>query len=381
MRALFGILALSLSLVAPSPLRAAEAAAEVDPTVWGPYGVGVTTLTFYDASRDDREITTEVWYPAIQPVDAPGDYYYHLGWGQATREAVPVLGERFPLVAFSHGNGGTRFQSIFYCEHLASHGYVVVAPDHLGNTFYGWDDALTQRSAVDRPLDISYVITQMLRLSRVGQEPVPGTLDPERIGMTGHSFGGFTTLVIAGAQLDMDAARAACAGGDDLACGAVDYAEELFGAGLDWLDLSDPRVSVAIPQTPGIYDYFGDEGLSTIFTATAEMASLDDGILPYDEEAAPIYQALPGPKAFMTLNFRGHYAYSSIWDVRPFARTCDSYADCPDRDPSHEVVNTLATAFLGTYLKGEAAWAPWLDGAYYAREYPVTVDYESSGLR
>ena len=34
----------------------------------------------------------------------------------------------------SHGFGGHRRQSTHFCTHLDSHGYVVAAPDHLGNT-------------------------------------------------------------------------------------------------------------------------------------------------------------------------------------------------------------------------------------------------------
>ena len=94
--------------------------------------------------------------------------------------------------------------------------------------------------------------------------------------------------------------------GDAFACGAVEYGESLFGADITWLDLSDDPVSVAIPQTPGIYEYFGEEGLANVFTVTAQQSSLTDGVLPYDTEAAPIYAALPGEKSHLVLDYRGH---------------------------------------------------------------------------
>ena len=40
----------------------------------------------------------------------------------------------YPLIVFSHGNGGLGVQSFFLTEYLASHGYVVVCPDHTGNS-------------------------------------------------------------------------------------------------------------------------------------------------------------------------------------------------------------------------------------------------------
>ena len=354
--------------------------AQVDPSTYGPYGIGVTTVTWYDKSRGDRPITTEIWYPASVPEGEEGEYYYHLGYGIASRDAVPVEGETYPLIVFSHGAGAMRFQSIFYCEQLASQGYVVVAPDHYGNTFYSYDAQLTLNSPIDRPLDVTYVIDSVLDLSASRTFPVPGTVDKTRIGMTGHSFGAYTTLVISGALIDINAAEAGCAQGDSTACGAVAYAEQLYGP-LDfrWLDLSDPRVSVGIPQAPGIYSYFGEEGLANVFTDTCEMAAGNDGILAWEEEAWPIYQALPSDKILLTLEGRGHYVYSSAWDIHPFERTCDNIEDCPDRDPSHVIVNTLATAFFGYYLKDEDVWAPWLQESYYEQEWPVRLSYEREG--
>jgi predicted dienelactone hydrolase len=48
-----------------------------------------------------------------------------------------------------------RFQSYFLCEHLASHGFVVVAPDHIGNTTIDLVFPGTPFEAKDRPLDPS----------------------------------------------------------------------------------------------------------------------------------------------------------------------------------------------------------------------------------
>jgi hypothetical protein len=45
--------------------------------------------------------------------------------------ATPAQG--YPLIVFSHGNSATRFGYTYLCEMLASHGYVVAAPDHTGN--------------------------------------------------------------------------------------------------------------------------------------------------------------------------------------------------------------------------------------------------------
>src|SRR5690348_5730962 len=112
-----------------------------DPFARGRHPVGVKTL---DLQRGSRPVPVELWYPATddhagRDVDpATRDTYDLLpgfppAWQEAVRDARPHAG-RHPLVMFSHGYGGHRRQSTFLCTHLASHGYVVAAVDHTGNT-------------------------------------------------------------------------------------------------------------------------------------------------------------------------------------------------------------------------------------------------------
>jgi predicted dienelactone hydrolase len=107
-----------------------------------------------------------------------------------------------PLVAFSHGNSGLRQQSTFLTTHLASWGFVVVAPDHVGNTFNEMmalpDEEARQATHRQirglRPHDIHSVIRALLDGRHLSNE-LP-LLDPERLGLLGHSFGGWTALKV-----------------------------------------------------------------------------------------------------------------------------------------------------------------------------------------
>src|SRR5690606_33792011 len=124
-----------------------------------------TTHTFTD--RRGVELTVELWYPALPAPGADPSDYGTLSLTRnayrdapADRRAVP-----FPLVAFSHGYGGVRYQSTFLTEHLASHGFVVVAPDHPHNTLFDLDAAATAQVALARPGDISAAVDEALRLS------------------------------------------------------------------------------------------------------------------------------------------------------------------------------------------------------------------------
>jgi len=183
-----------------------------DPFARGEFPVGVRTVNATDATRDGRPLPIEVWYPAADAhrgqdvAEATRDHFDAMPgfppvWQDAVRDAAPRDG-RWPLVAFSHGFGGHRRQSTFLCTHLASHGYVVAAVDHTGNTLL---DILQLMLAVQaggslpntrevleefvalRPADVGFMI------DRVATE-LAAHVDLARIGMTGHSFGGWTTL-------------------------------------------------------------------------------------------------------------------------------------------------------------------------------------------
>jgi len=146
----------------------------------GPYPVGVTTIEVTDDLRRDpgdasepRRLQTEIWYPAAAETSGlpknkfsdflgggaiPGSVELANGpraiggyrdgltvaeldasvWmNDAVRDAVPVgmdgEGGRWPLVLFSHGAGAFRASYVYWTEFLASHGFVVAAPDHPGS--------------------------------------------------------------------------------------------------------------------------------------------------------------------------------------------------------------------------------------------------------
>ncbi|MGH7804618.1 MAG: alpha/beta hydrolase family protein [Candidatus Binatia bacterium] len=186
-----------------------------DPFPRGNLPVGVRTVHWTDPAREDRPLSVEVWYPATESargrdVDpATADAYdlipgFPPGRQSAVRDAEAATG-RHPLVVFSHGFGSHRRQSTFLCTHLASHGYVVAAVDHTGNTIIDMMQLIlggntggaaeareSMRGMIAaRPADASFVID---RLVDGGIPELAGRVDAERIGISGHSFGGWTTL-------------------------------------------------------------------------------------------------------------------------------------------------------------------------------------------
>lgn len=207
-----------------------------DPFPRGPHAVGVRSVDTSDASRS-RDLPVEVWYPATSAYagqdtteDSMDHYDLLPGFPPAKQAAVrdaEIASGRFPVVVFSHGFGGHRRQSTFLCTHLASHGYIVAAMDHTGNTvidmaqmtlqvMMGEPMPDTEKMLSDlielRPGDASFVLDRLL----AGDLGIaPSSIDPERVGMAGHSFGGWTTLRMAATDPRVRAALPmAPAGGD-----------------------------------------------------------------------------------------------------------------------------------------------------------------------
>ncbi|MEH6570356.1 MAG: acetylhydrolase [Halioglobus sp.] len=265
-----------------------------------PFAVGSSTLYIHDDSRPFdtvagvntgvRTLVTEVWYPvehndiSDSSVRATyGDYvfgshtlhqkmmtkttFFHLT-PETVREGVtseqiqqsidelfvrprgsfvdaPVAAMigKLPVIVMSHGDAGSRYNMQSVCEYLASFGYLVIAPEHTGNSPYtatGKDPALAgddpsfesqmsdvlplldadgaygqvalygqsysplagdigpaamfdlDRALVERVNDLRAVLDTLDRMNQQGE--FASLIDLSRIGLMGRSFGGATTL-------------------------------------------------------------------------------------------------------------------------------------------------------------------------------------------
>lgn len=143
--------------------------------------------------------------------------------GRVAIDALPAKGP-FPLVVFSHGGIGAGVCAMSWAEALASEGFVVAAPDHkdkvtlLRSDLQGpptqeqtiaalrWamnlsrkQDTRTDKSEFEhRPQEIRATVDFLLKASTDEKSPLYRLVDPDHIGLTGVSFGAWTTLVVAG---------------------------------------------------------------------------------------------------------------------------------------------------------------------------------------
>ena len=212
------MLPLGLLLACGGAPKGGALTASADPWEDGPYGVGRSALSL-DLGR---ELRVEAWFPAAAAGQASPieEAYLDDPDQQATYAALlaeapvgcPSTATRadpaaqaadgpFPVVVFSHCSGCVRFSSVTAIERLVSHGFVVLAADHAGDTLFD--------SLAGDPLPLS-TATLQLRLSDQQalldalEAPPSGAwaavaelADLSRIGAMGHSFGSVTTGLLA----------------------------------------------------------------------------------------------------------------------------------------------------------------------------------------
>jgi predicted dienelactone hydrolase len=184
-----------------------------DYSVSGPAAVGVLTTSATDDSRS-RTLPIEVWYPAASAGAASAVIDFETDPNRraalaplldaaaqacvsettnATRDAAASAGE-YPVILYSHCYTCTRWSAHAVMERLASHGFVVVAPDHEGDTLFdgldGTQSALSNALVDTRESDIRFILDQV-----IAGELLPDgvTADSAQVGMLGHSIGSVTS--------------------------------------------------------------------------------------------------------------------------------------------------------------------------------------------
>jgi len=104
-----------------------------------------------------------------------------------------VIDGKFPLVIISHGNGGSHLLYRTISTYLAKNGYIVAMPEHYGNNRNNNTLENTTENLETRPRHISLTIDFLLSDTWFNEN-----IEQNKIGVIGHSMGGYTALALAG---------------------------------------------------------------------------------------------------------------------------------------------------------------------------------------
>jgi len=122
----------------------------------------------------------------------------------------------FPIVVFSHGSFANKEAFAPASEHWASHGYVVIHPNHadargeagggeLGapRAIGGLNGALGSGGRIERIKDITTILDTLDQVE-TGIPALCGKLDVNRIAVAGHSFGAYVAQCHGGVKTLVD---------------------------------------------------------------------------------------------------------------------------------------------------------------------------------
>ncbi len=139
--------------------------------LFGQHSIGHYQITFQDPDRNNRDIQTEIYYPAT----ADGDN-------------TPVASGQFPVIVFGHGfvMAWDAYENLW--EEFVPRGYIMVFPRTEGNAFstdhqeFGWD--------------LQYLVTELQNEGQNASSSIYNAVHPNT-ALMGHSMGGGASFLAA----------------------------------------------------------------------------------------------------------------------------------------------------------------------------------------
>lgn len=304
------------------------------------------------------------------------------------RPATAPVRDKLPVVVFSHGGGGSREGYAYLAGHLASHGYLVIRPQHAGSDAAALDAARVEhrdelRGAVrerirqrlrnlagrgpddgpveppaqprddrdplqraisdaiqpmisdpanleNRPRDVSFVLDELTR-----RPEWYAVADLSRVGVAGHSFGAYTALAVAGLSVDT-AAGPAQSWPDPRVKAAVAMSPQGTGNGMGITEQSWGRINVPVLALSGTQDT-GDRGQPPAWRAE-------------------LLAHIKSPTWFVTITEANHMTFAAGPGHPNDSRALRAAASAPHA----KIILMTTTAFLDAFVKGEQAGEVWL---------------------
>lgn len=260
----------------------------------------------------------------------------------------PVAGDRLALIVISHGRGGWFGAYHDTAAALADAGFVVVAINHPGDNRFDHSRVDDPSIALSRPADLRRIIDFML-----GAWPQAAKIDRERIGIYGHSRGGYDALVAAGGQPNFARAAARCAELTGVRACEMFRKNDVPAQVIP----HDPRIKSAVIADPGFGFLLGPAELQAV-TIPIQLWSSEHG----DDGVTARSIAAFGRMLSTSLDYRlaqnaGHFAFLAPCSPELASAAPRICRDAPgfDRVAFHTSFNAEVVAFFRRHLAGGEA--------------------------
>jgi predicted dienelactone hydrolase len=277
-----------------------------------------------------------------------------------------------PVMVISHGLASQPEDFGGLAEHLASYGYVVALPQHPGSDklqaealLDGFSrEVFDSNEFVNRPKDISYTIDE---LERRNQSEFGGRLDLNNVGIGGHSFGGYTALAIAGAEIDLEYLKQECDRRFSGLNTSLLVQCRALQLPIDGQSFQDTRVTSAIAINPVNSSIFGQKGLDNIQIPVLLGSGNYDPATPAVFEQLFSFVWLDTPEKYLMLvEGQAHVDFSKLDAGLNDVVQSIPKLTLPSPDLLHNYRDALILGFAEYYVAKNEQYRPYLSSSYAA---------------
>ncbi|MEL6777334.1 MAG: alpha/beta hydrolase [Cyanobacteria bacterium J06597_16] len=284
-----------------------------------------------------------------------------------------------PVVIVSHGYSDTKENFSFLGQHLATHGFVVLIPEHVGSDLafrLNYTDGLLNTAMnpsefISRPEEISYLIDQLE--AQVAASPDwAARLDLSRIGMVGHSLGASTAQSLAGATINRDRLAIAC-GQEQITLNLSLYLQcQARFLPPETSNLQDARIKAVISANGLSSQLYGPEGLENIELPFMMVSASKDVVAPsIAEQIHPFFWVGSSEKYLAVMPEGSHFSFTAGEATgavspltQPGAEELAALVIGEHRDVGARYLSALNLAFWSVYLKEDRSYEPYLSAQY-----------------
>jgi predicted dienelactone hydrolase/ABC-type amino acid transport substrate-binding protein len=297
------------------------------------------------------------------------------------------LSKKAPVVVMSHGLGADRKMFVYLAQHIASYGFAVAVPEHIGSNARRRQALLeglvrsdiNPVEFIDRSLDIKYTLDQLEANSELA-----GKIAPQRVVLLGHSTGGYAALAMAGAELNNERLQQECQ--NERPTLNVSIILQCLANRLPAFNynLYDGRIKGAIAVSPFASTLLGPENIGNIQIPTMIVGGSGDVITPIVPEQIHPFLWLKAQEKYLAVMVNSGHTFidateTTVGDGTPLSNLNQFFAG-PKPSLAQGYLKGLTLAFVQSYLGDRAEYRRYLSAGYakFISREPVKVNFVRS---
>ncbi|CAG5081059.1 poly(ethylene terephthalate) hydrolase family protein [Parvicella tangerina] len=267
--------------------------------LFGQHAIGHYQVTFQDPDRGNRDIQTEIYYPATTAGDN-----------------TPAASGQFPVIVFGHGfvMAWDAYENLW--TEFVPRGYIMVFPRTEGNAFstdhqeFGWD--------------LQFLVTELQNEGMNSSSPINGVVHPNT-ALMGHSMGGGASFLAA----------------DSLCTNGNTNLKTLVG------------LAPAESTTNGVSSILSAREVTV---PSVILSGSSDGVTPPTDHHIPMYDSLASDcKTFVSITGGAHCYFANSNFNCDFGEATSSSGISISRADQHSVTFDFVNNWLDYTLKDDCA--------------------------